>query len=153
MLSHSPQGQIPFPSSYSLRRGHTSILQVALHQHHQGYWCELIVHDLISQLWEREREREVDFGTILRSMGMSMNGLMLEQLWECLDSGGCPDIATNFVTRKHLCGKCLNTRTLTLPPPTFHRNTFSIVFLPQKVSHELYRQLYPNIIRDIDVNS
>ena len=95
----------------------------------------------------------MDFGTILRSMGMSMNGLMLEQLWECLDRGGCPDIATNFVTRKHLCGKCLNTRTLTLPPPTFHRNTFSIVFLPQKVSHELYRQLYPNIIRDIDVNS
>ena len=40
---HSPQGQIPFPSSYSLRRGHTSILQVALHQHHQGHRCEFIV--------------------------------------------------------------------------------------------------------------
>jgi len=37
MLSHSPQRQIPFPSSYSPRRGHTSILQVALHQHHRGY--------------------------------------------------------------------------------------------------------------------
>ena len=38
MLSHSPQGQIPFPSSYTaLRRGHTSILEVALHQHHQGH--------------------------------------------------------------------------------------------------------------------
>jgi len=33
------------------------------------------VHDLISQL--RERKREVEFGTTLYSMGMSMNGLML----------------------------------------------------------------------------
>ena len=73
---YSPQRQIPFPSSYSLRRGHRSILQAALHQHHQGYWCELIAHDLISQL--RERKGEVEFGTTLCSMGMSMNGLMLE---------------------------------------------------------------------------
>ena len=57
---YSPQRQIPFLLSYSLRRGHTSILQV---------------HHLISQL--RERKREVEFGTTLCSMGMIMNGLML----------------------------------------------------------------------------
>jgi len=34
---YSPQGQIPFSLSYSLRRGHISILQAVLHQHHQGY--------------------------------------------------------------------------------------------------------------------
>ena len=54
MQPYSPQGQIPFPSSYSLRRGHTSILQVAVHQHHQGYWCELMTS---FHSWGREREK------------------------------------------------------------------------------------------------
>ena len=58
------------------QRCHTSILQAALPEHYQGHRCELIVHDLISQL--REIKREVEFGTTLCSMGMSMNGLMLE---------------------------------------------------------------------------
>ena len=71
--------------------------------------------------------------------------------------GGCPDIATNFVTQvfRSVCVASVWT-----PANLFYLsliftgiNTFSIVFLPQKVSPEMYRQLYQNIIRDIDVRS
>ena len=33
----------------------TQVVQTALPEHYQGYRCELIVHDLILQLWERSR--------------------------------------------------------------------------------------------------
>ena len=108
------------------------------------------MHDLISQL--RERKREVDFGTTLCSMGMSMNGLMLHL--QGAETGGVTGHGYRFRhtgVQKHLCGKCPDT--LHLPLLSTGINTFSIVFLPQKVSHEMYRQLYPTIIRDLDVSS
>ena len=71
--------------------------------------------------------------------------------------GGCPDIATNFVTQvlRSVCVVSVRTpaNLLYLPLLSTEINTFSIVFLPLKVSPEMYRQLYPNIIRNIDVRS
>ena len=42
-----------------------------------------------------------------------------------------------------------------LPLPTLHRSKYLFHHDPpsEAVTHELYRQLYPNIIRDIDVSS
>ena len=64
-------------------------------------------------------------------------------------------MATDFATQvfRSICVASVRTHLLYLPLLSTGINTFSIVFLPQKVSHEMYRQLYSNIIRDIDVRS
>ena len=55
-----------------------------------------------------------------------------------------------------LCGTGMNTNGLMLHVPPLP-STETIPFLPsyslKEVTHEFYRQLYPNIIRDIDVSS
>ena len=63
--------------------------------------------------WMREK---VDFGTVLYSMCMSMNGGML-------------------------------------PLPTHHRSKYLHHQTPEDMTHEFYKELYTNIIRDIDVSS
>jgi len=86
-----------------------------------------------------------------------MSMLHLQSKYGGAETGGCPNIVTNFVTQvfRSICVASVRTpaHLLYLPLLSTGINTFSIVFLPQKVSHELYRQLYPNIIRDIDARS
>jgi len=45
--------------------------------------------------------------------------------------------------------------TYTVLPPTLHRDKYLFCHLTpsEEVTHEFYRQLYPNTIRDIDVSS
>ena len=59
-----------------------------------------------------EGEREVDFGTTLCSMGMSMNGLMLhlQSKYEGAETGRVTGHQFRHTgVQKHLCGKCPDT--------------------------------------------
>jgi len=55
-----------------------------------------------------------------------------------------------------LYGMCLsmNCDMLPFPTPTLHRSKYLFHHgPPEDMKHEIYKQLYPNIIRDIDVSS
>ena len=55
----------------------------------------------------------------------------------------------------NLCGMDMNTNGSMLPPPTLHRDKYLFRCLTpsEEVTHEFYKQLYPNLIRDIDGSS
>jgi len=68
-----------------------------------------------------------------------------------MDDGGKEDFGIN------LYGMDMNTNgsMLNVPPLTLHRDKYHFRCLTpsEEVTHEFYKQLYPNIIRDIDGSS
>ena len=60
----------------------------------------------------------------------------------------------DFETTLLQYSRCMTMIGFVLPPPTLHRRKYLFHHTPsEEVTHQFYKQLYTNIIRDIDVSS
>ena len=61
------------------------------------------------------------------------------------------DEKDNFATS--LYSMSMNMIACMMPLPILHRSKYLFHYVSPDVSHEFYRKLYPNIVRDIKVSS
>ena len=75
--------------------------------------------------------------------------------WTAVGMSGWMRVKTvDFETTLLQYSMCMTVIGFMLPPPTLHRRKYLFQYTPSgEVTHQFYKHLYTNIIRDIDVSS